>query len=81
MEVLNTTWQAPNDVGQCVVAALLNCLSGAVPTTILDVPKIQTIWSAYMTTGGGTVGYYSPSANVKWDHSQIVAYFGTTMPY
>ena len=65
----------PFDVGRHIVAALLNTLTGLVPTTILSVPAIKSIWSQYITTGS-----YSPSAGVFWDHEQIVDYLLTTMP-
>jgi hypothetical protein len=79
-DVVNMGGGPPDDVGRHIVAALCNTLTGIVPTTVLSVAKIQSIWSQYISTGGGTVGYYSPGNNVKWDHTQICDYLVSTMP-
>jgi len=80
LDVLSTAGGPPDDVGRHVVAALLNTLTGLVPTSVLSVSAIQNIWLQYLNTGSGTVGYYVPYGSVKWYHTDIVNYLLTTMP-
>jgi hypothetical protein len=47
---------------------------------VLTVPVLQGIWSEYINTGGGTVGYFEPTAGVKWYHDDIVTYLLSTQP-
>jgi hypothetical protein len=78
LQVLELMGGPPNDVARHIVAALLNVMAGWTP--VLTVPVVQGIWSEYMTTGGGTVGYFEPTAGVKWYHDDIVNYLLSTMP-
>lgn len=68
----------PNEVIRHIAASLLNVAKGWVD--VLTIPVLQMIWQEYMGTGGGVVGYYIPTAGVKWYHDQITAYFQSTMP-
>lgn len=68
----------PNDVARHIVAALLNAAAGWTP--VLTIAMVQGIWSEYMNTGGGTAGYFEPTAGVKWYHDDIVNYLLSTMP-
>lgn len=63
----------PNDVARHVVAALLNVAAGL--ASVLTVPAVKAIWSEYITMGS-----YSPSSGVHWNHDDIVNYLLTTMP-
>jgi hypothetical protein len=78
LDVLNMQAGPPNDVARHVVATILNIARGWIP--VLTVPQVQGIWQQYMNTGGGTAGYFEPTAGVKWFHDDIVAYLVSTMP-
>jgi len=67
----------PYDVARHIVAELLNVQKGYV--TVLTKTQVINIWKSYMNTGGGTVGYFEPTAGVRWDHTAIVAYLTSTM--
>lgn len=67
------------DYAQCgrhILAAYLNALSGA--TTVLTTTMVLKIWNEYQNTGGGAVGYYTPSAGVQWYAPKIVEYITST---
>jgi hypothetical protein len=68
----------PDDVARHIVATALNIAAGWVP--VLTIATIQGIWKQYMLTGGGTAGYFEPTAGVKWYHDDIVNYLLSTMP-
>src|SRR5512135_285927 len=78
LQVLELQGGPPDDVARHVVAAVLNAAAGWTP--VLTIPAIQGIWNEYMTTGGGTIGYFEPTAGVKWYHDDIVNYLLSTMP-
>lgn len=78
LQVLGLLGGPPDDVARHVVAAVLNVAAGWTP--VLTVVVLQGIWSEYMNTGGGTVGYFEPTAGVKWYHDDIVNYLLSTMP-
>jgi hypothetical protein len=78
LQVLDMGGGPPNSVARHLVAAALNVAKGWAP--VLTLPALQGLWLQYMTTGGGTVGYYEPTAGVKWYHSEIEAYLKSTMP-
>lgn len=78
LEVVNMGGGPPHSVGRHVVAAILNAAKGWTP--VLTVDAVKAIWGQYINTGGGTVGYYEPTAGVKWYHDQIVDYLTSTMP-
>ena len=81
LDVLRTEDQAfsgpPDDVARHVVATLLNIQKGWVPVLTKD--QVKNIWRSYINTGGGTAGFFEPTAGVRWDHGQIVAYLLSTM--
>lgn len=58
-----------------LVAAVLNSGAGYTPASVLDVAKAQDIWSDY-----NTLGYYEPTAGVRWDSAQTIDWLKTTMP-
>jgi hypothetical protein len=70
----------PHNVTRHIAASLLNVLVGLVPAEVLTAAVLQQIWQQYMATGGGLVGYYEPTAGVKWYHDEITAYLQSTMP-
>ena len=76
LQVLGMQGGPPNDVARHIVAAVLNCAAGWTP--VLTVPVLRGIWSEYINTGGGTVGYFEPTAGVKWYHDDIVNYLLST---
>ena len=78
LQVLGAGGGPPNDVARHIVAALLNVMAGWTP--VLKVAVVKGIWSEYMNTGGGTAGYFEPTAGVKWYHDDIVNYLLSTMP-
>jgi len=77
LDVLETMGGPPDDVGRHVAAELLNIKTGRV--TVLSIPQLIAIWRSYINTGGGTVGYFQPTAGVKWLHDDIVNYLLSTM--
>ena len=80
LDVLNTQdgfSGPPHSVARHIVASVLNVAKGWVPVLTQDV--IKAIWGQYMNTGGGTSGYYEPTAGVKWYHDDIVNYLTSTM--
>jgi hypothetical protein len=66
----------PHDVARHVVAALLNVAKGWTP--VLSEQLVKRIWSEYWGTGGGTVGFFEPTAGVRWSHEQIAFYLIST---
>ena len=56
-----------------IVAALLNAANGWVPPTVFSVSTVKAIWTSFVTTG-----YYSPTAGVKWNSTQIINWLTTT---
>jgi hypothetical protein len=69
----------PDDlVARYIVAALLNATAGLAPP-LLPITIVQGIWSEYASTGGGAVGYFEPTAGVKWFQGDIVTYLQSTM--
>ena len=78
LDVLNMGGGPPDDVARHIVATALNIAAGWVP--VLTLATIQGIWKQYMLTGGGTAGYFEPTAGVKWYHDDIVNYLLSTMP-
>lgn len=81
LEVLRTEDQGfsgpPHDVARHAVASLLNIQKGWVP--VLTAEVVKKIWKEYINTGGGTAGFYEPTAGVRWDHQQIVQYLTSTI--
>jgi len=78
LQVLELLGGPPDDVARHIVAALLNAAAGWTP--VLTIAAIKGIWTEYMNTGGGTIGYFEPTAGVKWYHDDIVNYLLSTMP-
>lgn len=58
-----------------LVAAVLNVQAGYTPATVLDVTRAQSIWSDY-----NALGYFEPTAGIRWDSAQIIDWLKTTMP-
>ena len=73
LQVLETGGGPPNSVARAVVATVLNIASGRVPTTVLTIALVKTIWTDYRTKG-----YFEPTAGVKWYHSEIEEYLQST---
>jgi hypothetical protein len=67
-----------DDVARYIVAALLNAAAGLAPP--LPINTVQGIWREYASTGGGALGYFEPTAGVKWFQADIVRYLLSTMP-
>jgi hypothetical protein len=65
--------QGLNDggLGSCLMAAYLNACAGY--TSYLTPTMVQSIFNEWQSTG-----YYTPSAGVRWDSQQIVAYLTGT---
>ena len=78
LQALDLMGGPPDDVARHIVATALNIARGWVP--VLTIAVIQGIWKQYMLTGGGTAGYFEPTAGVKWYHDDIVNYLLSTMP-
>lgn len=62
----------PDNLGAHIVAALLNAAMGWTP--VLTTTAVINMWNEWASTG-----YFEPTANVKWNSAQIVAYLKTTM--
>jgi hypothetical protein len=58
-----------------LVAAVLNAEAGFTPASVLDIAKAQDIWSDY-----NSMGYFEPTAGVRWDSAQTIDWLKTTMP-
>jgi len=78
LQVLGLQGGPPDDVARHIVASVLNVARGWVP--VLTIQVLKGIWTEYMNTGGGTTGYFQPTAGVKWYHDDIVNYLKSTMP-
>lgn len=65
----------PENVGRHFLAAYLNLKSDR--ATVLDETTLKRMWREYMDTGGGRLGYYQPSATVKWYAKDLVNYITT----
>lgn len=72
MKILTPQSFDPHGVGVYLMAMYLNVLSGK--TSFMTVEQVRAIWNSYRDTG-----FYSPTAGVKWDASQIVFYLSGTM--
>lgn len=77
LQVLEMGAGPPNDLARHIAAEALNIAKGWVP--VLTLADIQRVWMQYVMTGGGTAGYYEPTAGVKWYHDDIVDYLKSTM--
>jgi hypothetical protein len=73
LDVLEAGGGPPGDVGRHIVAALLNAASGLTP--VLSVADVLIMWEEY-----ATMGYFEPTAGVRWYHGEIVDYLLSTMP-
>jgi hypothetical protein len=62
----------PNQLGAHIVAALLNAQRGYTP--VLTVAQVTDMFNEWDQNG-----YYEPTAGVKWNGAEIVAYLLTTM--
>ena len=67
----------PHDLARHIVASLLNVAKGWVPVLTFDM--VIGIWEQYVNTGGGRIGWYEPTAGVRWYHDDIVDYLLSTM--
>ncbi len=72
LDVLNMGDGPPNSVARHVVAAVLNAEKGW--TTVLTVLAIKNMWYDYRR-----LGYFEPTAGVRWYHDQIQNYLESTM--
>ena len=74
MNVLGMTDGGSNvySLGRYMVAALLNACSGRTP--VLGEDGVRDMWNDLVNRG-----YYEPTAGVRWDAADIVAYLRTTM--
>ena len=61
----------PSSLGMYMVTTYLNIVSGRIG--FLTVDQLQAIWNEWQ--GGG---YYTPTAGVQWNASQIVTYLSGT---
>jgi len=73
LDVLEAGGGPPLDVARHIVAALLNAASGFTP--VLSVEGVRIMWEEY-----ASMGYFEPTAGVKWYHEEIVDYLLSTMP-
>jgi hypothetical protein len=73
LDVLEAGGGPPLDVARHIVAALLNAASGFTP--VLEVPAVLTMWEEY-----ASMGYFEPTAGVRWYNEEIVDYLLSTMP-
>lgn len=72
LEVLNesgTTGQV--GMARNLVAAVLNLKKGLMPAGVADEGRLKQVWSDRLN-----LGYYSPTAAVRWDHDNPVPGYG-----
>ena len=62
----------PRAAGRYMVAALLNACSGRTP--VLTETSVRNMWNDLVTHG-----YYEPTAGVRWQALEVIAYLKTTM--
>lgn len=74
LQVLETMGGPPDSVARHIVAAVLNAEKGW--TTVMTVAAIKNIWNSYRT-----LGYFEPTAGVRWYHDQIQNYLESTMQH
>jgi hypothetical protein len=74
LEALDAGGGPPNPLARHIVASILNVAIGWVPAPVLTVASLQGIWHQYIT-----LGYFEPTAGVKWYHDEIVDYLQHTM--
>lgn len=67
----NVSTQDPYNLGMHLVAAYLNVMSGKI--NFFTVTTLKAIWHDLYA-----YGYYSPTAGVKWNASQVAAYLQST---
>ena len=60
-----------DNLGMHIVAAVLNAKAGYTP--VLSETAVINMWKEWASKG-----YFEPTANVKWNSAQIVAYIKTT---
>lgn len=72
MRILTPQSFDPHGVGVYLMAMYLNVLSEK--TSFMTVEQVRNIWTEFQSTG-----YYTPTAGVKWNASQIVFYLSGTM--
>lgn len=71
-----TSKEDKHNLGMHLVAAYLNALMGWSP--FLPATMVQNMWNEWVLTGAGTMGYYTPTAGVKWYAADIVDYVKNT---
>jgi hypothetical protein len=64
----------PANVGAHVAATVLNIARGWIPSTVMSMSTILSIWQSY-----DSMGYFEPAAGVQWNGADIVVYLKTTM--
>jgi hypothetical protein len=75
MQVLNNgSSVGQSGVARYLVAAYLNAGNGWTPNNVLSQSTAKSIWSSFVSNG-----YYTPTAGVKWNSDQIIAWLGSTM--
>lgn len=72
MKILTPQSFDSSGVGVYLMAMYLNVLSGK--TSFMTIEQVRAIWTEYQASG-----YYTPTAGVKWNASQIVFYLSGTM--
>lgn len=75
MEVMNMNGTAgTSGVARYISAAYLNSAARLTPDMILGKPIAISVWSSYISKG-----YYEPTAGVRWNSDQIIAWLSSTM--
>jgi len=72
LEVLDLSDGGLSSVGRYMVAALLNARAGRTP--VLGETAVRDMWNDLIN-----LGYYEPTAGIRWTSHEIVAYLRTTM--
>lgn len=74
-----TTFSIDQEVARHVVAAYFNASAPASTTaSVLSTATAVAIWASYAGKGGGLVGWYEPTAGIKWFAADIIKWIKTT---
>jgi len=65
---------AKDKLAKHVVAALLNVRKQLTPTVVMTETTVRNLWDAC-----NGIGYYEPTAGIKWDAGTCVAWLKSTM--
>jgi len=72
LEVLQMGEAGTNGLAKHCAAALLNAAAGRTP--VLSQTQVRNMWNDY-----NRLGYFEPTAGIRWNATQIVTYIKSTI--